>query len=207
MPSSSPVNPELVFSLRRVTERAATAAFSWIGRGDSQDAGSAEHAEVVQGAPGARDVLDEAAAAADEQIGAGDRAEHAHSGAGHGVDIVGAPRGDRIGREHGDLRPGQARAQGREDGGQDRLVPRVAEAVVELASFDRLAGRYGGGTGFFEGLAALAGWVPLIAVVSGPSFAGHATLAAFCDAIITTRGSAIGMGWNACAVSGPPGCR
>jgi len=33
--------PELVFSLRRVTEAAACAAFSWIGRGDSQDAGSA----------------------------------------------------------------------------------------------------------------------------------------------------------------------
>lgn len=61
----------------------------------------------------------------------------------------------------------------------------------------RLQGRYPGGTGFFEGLAALAGWVPLVAVVSGPSFAGHATLAAFCDVIITTRGSAIGMG-------GPP---
>jgi acetyl-CoA carboxylase carboxyltransferase component len=61
----------------------------------------------------------------------------------------------------------------------------------------RLQGRYAGGTGFFEGLAALAGWVPLVAVVSGPSFAGHATLAAFCDAIITTRGSSIGMG-------GPP---
>ena len=41
MQSSGPVNPELVFSLRRVTERAATAAFSWIGRGDSQDAGRA----------------------------------------------------------------------------------------------------------------------------------------------------------------------
>ena len=62
---------------------------------------------------------------------------------------------------------------------------------------DRLQGRYSGGTGFFEGLAALAGWVPLVAMVSGPSFAGHATLAAFCDAIITTRGSSIGMG-------GPP---
>jgi acetyl-CoA carboxylase carboxyltransferase component len=65
------------------------------------------------------------------------------------------------------------------------------------ASFARLQGKYPGGTGFFEGLAALAGWVPLIAVISGPSFAGHATLAAFCDAIITTRGSSIGMG-------GPP---
>jgi acetyl-CoA carboxylase carboxyltransferase component len=63
--------------------------------------------------------------------------------------------------------------------------------------FARLQGRYPGGTGFFEGLAALAGWVPLVAVVSGPSFAGHATLAAFCDVVITTCGSAIGMG-------GPP---
>lgn len=65
------------------------------------------------------------------------------------------------------------------------------------AQFKRLQGRYPGGTGFFEGLAALAGWVPLIAVVAGRSFAGHATLAAFCDVIIATKGSAIGMG-------GPP---
>ena len=35
------VNPELVFSLRRVTERAACAAFNWIGRGDGQDGGRA----------------------------------------------------------------------------------------------------------------------------------------------------------------------
>src|SRR5680860_1674525 len=41
METPGPVNPEHVFSLRRVTERAATAAFSWIGRGDSQDAGRA----------------------------------------------------------------------------------------------------------------------------------------------------------------------
>jgi fructose-1,6-bisphosphatase II len=34
-------SPALVFSLRRVTEAAACAAFSWIGRGDSQDAGRA----------------------------------------------------------------------------------------------------------------------------------------------------------------------
>src|SRR5919108_408599 len=33
--------PGLVFSLRRVTEAAACAAFNWIGRGDSQDAGRA----------------------------------------------------------------------------------------------------------------------------------------------------------------------
>ncbi len=41
MQTSAPANPELVFSLRRVTEAAACAAFSWIGRGDSLDAGSA----------------------------------------------------------------------------------------------------------------------------------------------------------------------
>ena len=41
MDSSGPVNPELVFSLRRVTEAAACAAFNWIGRGDSLDAGRA----------------------------------------------------------------------------------------------------------------------------------------------------------------------
>jgi len=41
METPGPVNPELVFSLRRVTEGAATAAFNWIGRGDSQDAGRA----------------------------------------------------------------------------------------------------------------------------------------------------------------------
>jgi fructose-1,6-bisphosphatase II len=41
METLGPVNPQLVFSLRRVTEGAATAAFNWIGRGDSQDAGRA----------------------------------------------------------------------------------------------------------------------------------------------------------------------
>jgi acetyl-CoA carboxylase carboxyltransferase component len=39
--------------------------------------------------------------------------------------------------------------------------------------------------------------VPTVAVVSGPSYAGHASLAASCDIIITTPGSSIGMG-------GPP---
>jgi fructose-1,6-bisphosphatase II len=34
-------SPELVFSLRRVTERAALAAFHWIGRGDGMDGGRA----------------------------------------------------------------------------------------------------------------------------------------------------------------------
>lgn len=79
------------------------------------------------------------------------------------------------------------------DGGGSRAQS-LEGSGAEMA---RLQGRYPGGTGFFEGMAALAGWVPLIAVVSGPSFAGHATLAAFCDVIITTRGSSIGMG-------GPP---
>jgi fructose-1,6-bisphosphatase II len=34
-------SPELVYSLRRVTERAACAAFNWIGRGDAEDGGRA----------------------------------------------------------------------------------------------------------------------------------------------------------------------
>lgn len=79
------------------------------------------------------------------------------------------------------------------DGGGSR-----AQVLEETGPrFQRLQGRYSGGSGFFEGLAALAGWVPLVAVVSGPSYAGHATLAAFCDFIVSTRGSTIGMG-------GPP---
>ncbi len=41
METSGPVNPELVYSLRRVTEGAACAAFNWIGRGDADDGGRA----------------------------------------------------------------------------------------------------------------------------------------------------------------------
>src|SRR5665648_250335 len=41
MEPSGPVNPDLVYSLRRVTERAACAAFNWIGRGDADDGGRA----------------------------------------------------------------------------------------------------------------------------------------------------------------------
>jgi fructose-1,6-bisphosphatase II len=39
--NSGHVSPELIFSLRRVTESAACAAFNWIGRGDGQDGGRA----------------------------------------------------------------------------------------------------------------------------------------------------------------------
>jgi fructose-1,6-bisphosphatase II len=39
--SAGAVNPDLNFSLRRVTERAACAAFNWIGRGDNMDGGRA----------------------------------------------------------------------------------------------------------------------------------------------------------------------
>lgn len=49
----------------------------------------------------------------------------------------------------------------------------------------------------FDGISELSGWVPTIAIVSGPSYAGHASLAAFSDFLIATRGSSIGMG-------GPP---
>jgi acetyl-CoA carboxylase carboxyltransferase component len=50
---------------------------------------------------------------------------------------------------------------------------------------------------FFDGVAELSGRVPTIAVVSGPSYAGHASLAGLSNLVIATRGSSIGMG-------GPP---
>jgi fructose-1,6-bisphosphatase II len=37
MAQSQPVQPDLIFALRRVTERAACAAFDWIGRGKSNE--------------------------------------------------------------------------------------------------------------------------------------------------------------------------
>jgi acetyl-CoA carboxylase carboxyltransferase component len=49
----------------------------------------------------------------------------------------------------------------------------------------------------FDGVAELSGLVPTVAIVSGPSFAGHASLAGFSDFVIATPGSSIGMG-------GPP---
>ena len=49
----------------------------------------------------------------------------------------------------------------------------------------------------FDGMAELSGRVPTVAIVSGPSFAGHASLAGFSDFVIATVGSSIGMG-------GPP---
>ena len=50
---------------------------------------------------------------------------------------------------------------------------------------------------FLDGVPELSGWAPVVAIVSGPSFAGHASLAGFSDFLISTPGSAIGMG-------GPP---
>ena len=41
METQSPVNPDLIYALRRVSERAACAAFNWIGRGDADDGGRA----------------------------------------------------------------------------------------------------------------------------------------------------------------------
>jgi acetyl-CoA carboxylase carboxyltransferase component len=49
----------------------------------------------------------------------------------------------------------------------------------------------------FDGIAELSGWVPTVAVVSGPSYAGHASLAGFSNFLVATRGSSIGIG-------GPP---
>ena len=50
---------------------------------------------------------------------------------------------------------------------------------------------------FLDGVPELSGWAPVVAIVSGPSFAGHASLAGFSDFLISTPGSSIGMG-------GPP---
>jgi len=41
METSGSVSPELIYSLRRVSESAALAAFEWIGRGDGMDGGRA----------------------------------------------------------------------------------------------------------------------------------------------------------------------
>ena len=41
METSGGGNPELIYSLRRVSESAALAAFDWIGRGDGMDGGRA----------------------------------------------------------------------------------------------------------------------------------------------------------------------
>ncbi len=49
----------------------------------------------------------------------------------------------------------------------------------------------------FDGMAELSGWSPTVAIVSGPSFAGHASAAGFSDFLVATAGSSIGMG-------GPP---
>jgi acetyl-CoA carboxylase carboxyltransferase component len=51
--------------------------------------------------------------------------------------------------------------------------------------------------GTFDGMALLSGWVPTVAVVSGRSFAGNASIAGLSDVVFATRGSAIGIG-------GPP---
>ena len=65
--------------------------------------------------------------------------------------------------------------------------------------FKRRAGKHGpiGPFTLFDGISQLSGWVPTIAIVSGPAFAGHASLAGFSDVVIATRGSSVGMG-------GPP---
>ncbi len=77
------------------------------------------------------------------------------------------------------------------DGGGSRARhPRSDQGHLEL---NGLFGRFM----LFDGIAELSGWVPTVAIVSGPSFAGHASLAGLSDFVIATPGSSIGMG-------GPP---
>jgi acetyl-CoA carboxylase carboxyltransferase component len=53
------------------------------------------------------------------------------------------------------------------------------------------------GTTMFVALARLSGKVPLVGIVAGPAFAGHANLLGLCDVIIATQDSSLGVG-------GPP---
>ena len=77
------------------------------------------------------------------------------------------------------------------DGGGSRARhPRVGMGHIETSG---PIGRFS----FLDGVPELSGWSPVVAIVSGPSFAGHASLAGFSDFLISTPGSAIGMG-------GPP---
>ena len=77
------------------------------------------------------------------------------------------------------------------DGGGSRARhPRAGLGHIETSG---PIGRFS----FLDGVPELSGWAPVVAIVSGPSFAGHASLAGFSDFLISTPGSAIGMG-------GPP---
>ena len=77
------------------------------------------------------------------------------------------------------------------DGGGSRARhPRVGMGHIETSG---PIGRFS----FLDGIPELSGWAPVVAIVSGPSFAGHASLAGFSDFLISTPGSSIGMG-------GPP---
>ena len=58
-------------------------------------------------------------------------------------------------------------------------------------------GNYGRRVMSFAAVAKLSGRVPLVAIVPGRSFAGHAALAGLCDVIIATRDAAMG-------IAGPP---
>lgn len=77
------------------------------------------------------------------------------------------------------------------DGGGSRARhPRAGIGHIETSGS---IGRFS----FLDGPPELSGWAPIVAIVSGPSFAGHASLAGFSDFLISTPGSSIGMG-------GPP---
>ena len=77
------------------------------------------------------------------------------------------------------------------DGGGSRA--RHPRAGLDHVEINAGIGRFS----IIDGVAELSGLVPTIAIVSGPSFAGHASLAGFADFLIGTSGSSIGMG-------GPP---
>jgi fructose-1,6-bisphosphatase II len=90
MVTPGPVNPDLVYSLRRVTERAACAAFNWIGRGEADDGGRAAldamRSALAEVEIDARVVIGEATAGEAPQP---QRGEHlGHPGAAFKADIA-----------------------------------------------------------------------------------------------------------------------
>lgn len=55
----------------------------------------------------------------------------------------------------------------------------------------------------YDGLAELSGWVPTVAVITGPIRDGHAGIAFLCDTVIAVRGATVGSGDGPAATARP----
>jgi acetyl-CoA carboxylase carboxyltransferase component len=74
-----------------------------------------------------------------------------------------------------------------------------ARAQNAVSGGESVYGKAMGGIryGTIDGVARLSGHTPTVAIVAGRAFSGNASVAAFCDAVFSTSGSAMGIG-------GPP---